>query len=491
MNTLSTLEEQLLLAFRQAHESLYIGIDHHGDQMTVAFVLGRELAERHLARPGYSWVPTRAFAQDGLGYVALLEFLAEQFPEVPRERYRFLSEPSYAKPCCHFLFGAGFERHQVLWADTRRVSQFRKTHHLTAAGKNDADDARAMVAMLYHAASQAAAPVDLFELPTTETMPAALGSLAEEHERLTRQGIELKNRIAQLVMLLFPELRRVWGRTQKLRAPGVGDYTRRELALFDTLTPMRLLAAFQTPQAIAAAGFEAVWQAVGGTGVKKATIRQVVELAARSAGIDAPCEARRLRLLVEELLALEERKATYKAEIAALLEQDPVFASLARIPWLAPHQLATVIGAIGDPKRFRSVDAVKRYLNLAPRPMPQTGDLDASGRPVQIWRLPANTYEYQNGQRRLVYRSPGRQDVRKVAYLAFEHIQMGQLRCPQDPFVQRYQALRETHRGRTRWVGRVRWKVAAKLIGTIYHCWKSQTPYDPALLTRGQLLTAA
>ncbi len=160
-----------------------------------------------------------------------------------------------------------------------------------------------------------------------------------------------------------------------------------------------------------------------------------------------------------------------------------MFASLARIPWLAPHHLATIIGAIGDPCRFRSVDAVKRYLNIAPRPMPQTGDLDANGRPVQIWRFPANSYEMANGQKRLVYRIPGRQEVRKVGYLAFENLMMGQKRHPDDPFVHFYTALRATHKDRTRKLGRIRWKVVAKLVGAVYHCWKSRTPYDPAIMT--------
>lgn len=491
MATLTSLEEQLLLAFRQAHEALFIGIDHHGDQMTVAVVGGRELAERQLTKPGYGWIAYKIFPQDGLGYVALLAFLAEQFPDVPRERYRFLSEPSYAKPCCHFLLGAGFGRHQVLWADTRKVSQFRRTHHLSASGKNDADDARAMVAMLYYAATQAAAPVQLFELPQIQLGAADLGGLAEEYERLTRQGAELKNRICQLVMLLFPELRRVWFSSQKLRAPGIGVYERRQLDLFSTVTPMRLLAEFTSPRAIAAAGFETVWKAVGGKGLKKATIQQVVDLAGQTGGVDDVRAIRRLRLLVEEHLALEARKQAYKDEIVTVLDQDPVLASLKQIPWLAPHQLATIVGAIGDASRYDSVDAVKRYLNIAPRPLSQSGDLDSAGRPVQVWRLPANTYEWVNGQRKLRYRSPGRQDVRKVLYLAVETIMMGQRRHPNDPFVQRYLGLKATHIGRSRWVGRVRWKVAAKLVSTIYHCLKYNCIYNPAIAGGAPVLKSA
>lgn len=491
MSSLTSLEEQLVLAFRKAHDALYIGIDHHGDQLTVAVVQGRELADRQRSKPGYSWVPTKVFPQDGLGYVALLDYLTERFPDIPREQYRFLSEPSYAKPCCHFLYGAGFARHQVLWADTRKVAQFRKTHHLTASGKNDADDARAMVAMLYFAASQAAAPVSLFELPQVEPTSQALGGLAEEYHRLSRQGVELKNRICQLVMLLFPELRRVWFRTQKLKVPGRAPYERRELALFETLTPMRLLQAFACPADLAAAGFDAVWAVVGGTGVKRATILQVVELARQSGGVPDRREALRLRLLVEEYLSLEARKQAYKAEMTALLEQDPVLASLRRIPWLADHQLATIVGAMGDLSRFKSVDSLKRYLNIAPRPMPQTGDIDDQGRPIQIWRLPANTYDISNGKRKLLYRVPGRQDVREVLYLAFEAIVMNQNRRPDDPFVQRYLAYKASHTGRSRWLGRVRWKVAAKLVSTIFYCLKYQRTYEESQVAPALQLSAA
>ncbi len=491
MATLTSLEEQLLLTFRQAHEALFIGIDHHGDQMTVAVVGGRELAERQLMKPGYGWIAYKVFPQDGLGYVALLAYLAEHFPDVPRECYRFLSEPSYAKPCCHFLLGAGFGRHQVLWADTRKVSQFRKTHHLTASGKNDADDARAMVAMLYYAATQPSAPVHLFELPQIQLAAENLGGLAEEYERLARQGAELKNRICQLVMLLFPELRRVWFSSQKLRAPGIGVYERRQLDLFSTATPMRLLAEFTSPRAIAAAGFEAIWKAVGGTGIKKATIQHVVDLARQTGGVDDARAIRRLHLLVEEHRALEDRKQAYKDEIVAVLDQDPVLASLKQIPWLASHQLATIVGAIGDASRYDSVDAMKRYLNIAPCPLSQSGEMDSSGRPVQVWRLPANTYEWVNGQRKLRYRSPGRQDVRKVIYLAFETIMMGQRRYPNDPFVRRYLGLKETHTGRSRWVGRVRWKVGAKLVSAIYYCLKFNRIYDAELAGGGPVPISA
>jgi hypothetical protein len=481
---LTQLEQQMLLAFRRSQDCLFIGVDHHGAQLTVAAALGRDLAERGLqglataAKAGLSWVPTSVFPQDGPGYLALLEHLQTSFPEVPRERYRFLSEPSYAKPCCYFLLSAGFGRHQVLWVDTRKVGRFRKAHGL-GAGKSDVDDARAMLALLHHAASTPGAPVALFELPAVEPASEVLGDYAEDHARVGRQMVALQGKILQLVLLLFPELRRLWRRTLRLPKPGGGTYERPVLALFDTLTPLRVLEAFPGPRQVAEAGFDGVWAAVGGSGVRRETIRRLVELAGRSGGLDDGRLSERLALLIEEYRELEARQTRYKAAIAELLEADAVFASLTAIPCLGTQPLAALIGAIGEPKRFATADALKRYLNVAPVPLPQSGDIDKNGRPVQRFRLPANSYERVNGQRRLKYQVPGRKDARQALYMAFELIVKAQEQHPDDPFVRYYLALRETHAGEPRAFGRVRWKVAAKLVETIFYCLKYRRAYDP------------
>lgn len=479
MDGLSSQEQQWLLKMRQIRSCLFIGIDHHSAQLTVAIASGQQLMEQSGSRNGFSWVKTKVFAQDGVGYLALLDHLADIYPEVPRERYLFLSEPSYAKPCSQFLLNAGLEPSQVLWVDTRKVSQYRKSHHLTSAGKNDADDARTMVAMLFGATSEASAPLRLFMVPTLDLRAEALSGLAEEHRRLVEQRVQVQNKIFQKVLLLFPEARRVWGRTEKALKPDGGEYSRVKLALFDSKTPMRVLHAFPTAVQLAEAGFEGVWARVGGKGVGKAPLKELLRLAEGSAGIGNELWARQLRLLIEECWDLERRLEQYEKEMAVICQQDEVLASLAEIRFLPIQGLAAVVGAIGDVSRFRDVDQMKKYLNVAPQPLPQTGEVDEQGRPVQRWRFPANTYETSNGQRRLKYQSPGRKDVRHVGYVWFLMLMKGHRRCSEDPFARLYSALKASHQGKSRWLGRVRWKVVAKLVETIYYCLKYRRTFDP------------
>jgi len=477
---LSAEDACMLRAQQRARDALYIGLDHHAAQLTVAVVRGGEIQAR--AKPGYAWVPTKVFDQDGPGYVALLAHLAEAFPDVPRDAYRFLSEPSYAKPCCKFLRDQGFKSGQVLWVDTRKVGQFRKVHNL-GAGKSDVDDARAMVALLYHAATAPHASLGLFEVPNSDETAELLADYAADHARVGRQMVALQGRIVQLVMLLFPEARRVWGRALRLPKPGGGTYERRVLKLFDRETPLRVLAAFGGPRRIAEAGFDGVWKEVGSAGLAKSGIRRLVELAETSAGLDEPRLERRLLLLVEEYQELERRRRRYRQEIERLLEADPVLASLRAIPCLGDIPLAVLAGAIGDARRYRNADAVKRYLNVAPMPLPQSGDVDERGRPIQRFRMPANSYQTVNGQRRLKYRAPGRRGPRQALYLVIELLAKSQARHPDDPLVKYYRALADGHRGRPGWVGRIRWKVAAKIVETIYYCLKYRREYDPAKVT--------
>lgn len=473
---LTPREHEALLALRQTRQRLYIGLDHHGAQVTVAVARGQAIAER--TKPGYAWVSTFVVAQDGLGYKDLLARLARDYPEVDPQHYAFVSEPSYAKPCSQFLLDRGFTRAQVLWVDTRQVGQFRKTHGL-GAGKSDVDDARAMVALLYHAATHPAAPLRLFEVPPVDAEATLLADYAADHARLGEQLVGLQGMLVQLVMQVFPELRRLWGQAVRLPKPGGGTYEKNVLRLFDTLTPLRVLRTFGGPAAVAAAGFDQVWKAVGGSGLRKATIRELVELARHSAGLQEPGLLDRLALLVEEYDELSRRQQRYREKLDTLLASDPVLASLQALPTVNNVQLATLVGAMGDVKRFRNVDAVKRYLNVAPMPLSQSGDIDERGRPVQRFRLPANSYETVNGQRRLTYRAPGKQEVRGALYWVFEYLVKTQARNAEDPFVRYFKALEVTHRGQPRWLGRVRWKVLAKLVETVFYCLKRRCTYDP------------
>ncbi|MNY36150.1 hypothetical protein D3C86_1706190 [compost metagenome] len=69
--------------------------------------------------------------------------------------------------------------------------------------------------------------------------------------------------------------------------------------------------------------------------------------------------------------------------------------------------------------------------------------------------------------------------MRLAAYLWFDVLVKRAKTAPEDPFVRLYLRLKEKHQGKARWLGRVRWKVIAKLITTIYHCLRKEASYDP------------
>ncbi|MNL01859.1 Transposase [compost metagenome] len=463
---------------RQAWERVYVGIDHHSRQITVAAASGAQFQESQGAKSS-TWMQVTTFTQDGLGYAELLDWLGESFSGVPRERFVFVSEPTFSKPLCHFLASAGFASEQILWVKTIETSLYRKAKGVGNAGKNDQDDARVLATMAFEAAAAPHERRRLFQAVPHAPVAEGLRHLADDHARVSKQLVAVKNQITDLVMRLFPECRRVWGRMERGKKPDGTVYEQRHLSLFNGILPMRILSEYPLPREIAKAGFERLWERFGGTGFHKKNILKLLELAQASGGVDNPLDARRLKLLITEYQHLEAQLEGYRAAMRETFEADPILASLGNIHFLSPQGLAAIVGEMGDVRRFDDADALKRYLNVAPTALPQTGDVDANGVPVQRWRLPTNSYKRTGGVRKLVYESRGIKSVRHAAYLWFDILVMRAKATPDDPFAQLYLRLKEKHQGKAHWLGKVRWKVIAKLITTIYHCLRKEVLYDP------------
>lgn len=473
------LESAWLSSIRQVWERVFVGIDHHSRQFTVSAASGAQFQANQGAR-GAGWMPVSIFAQDGLGYVEFLDWLASQFPGVPKERFTFVCEPTFSQPLCHFLASVGFEPARIQWVKTTEVGTYRKAKRIGKAGKNDHDDARALATMAFEEAALPHERRRLFTVAPHAPVAEGLRHLADDHARVSQQMVAVKNRITELVLRLFPECRRVWSKKESGKKPDGTVYEQRLLNLFGGELPTRILAEYPTARAIADAGFDGLWKRFGGPGIRKQVVRDLVELAGASAGMDSPLDAKRLKLLIGEYRHLEARLEDYKAAMADTLQSDPVLASLQNIRFLGPQAISTIVGALGDVSRFETDDAVKRYLNVAPVALPQTGDVDERGVPIQIWRLPTNSYKRVGGVRHLVYESPGLKTVRKAAYLWFEVLVKCAKVAPEDPFVQLYQRLKERHQGKPRWMSKVRWKVIAKMLTTIYHCLRKGVSYNPA-----------
>lgn len=463
---------------REAWGTVFVGIDHHSRQFTVSAATGSEFQANRGTRTA-AWLPVAVFDQDGIGYSAFLEWLTEKFPAATRERFVFLCEPTFSKPLCFFLSTAGFSPERILWAKTTEVGLYRKAKVIGKAGKNDLDDARSLATMAFESATNPQDHRMLFTAAPHAPVAEGLRQLAQDHLRLSRQIVSVKNRITELVLRLFPECRRVWGRTTKGLKPDGSSYEQRFFNLFRSELPLRVLAAYPSAQQIAEAGFEALWRSFGGAGYRRKAFEDLVVLAQSSGGLSSALDSKRLQLLITEYQQIRQQIETYREAINEVLDADSVLSSLRAISYLGPYALATIIGELGDVSRYKDVDAVKRHLNVAPVALPQTGEVDERGRPVQTWRMSTNTYRRINGQRRLAYESPGIKTVREAAYLWFDIIVKCAKSVPHDPFVRLYQRLKEQHRGRPHWLGKVRWKVIAKMIAVIYHCLRKGEPYDP------------
>lgn len=468
-----------LSSMHQAWERVYVGIDHHSRQFTVAAGSGEQF-QLHQTAKSAGWLPVAVFAQDGLGYVDLLEWLTENFPGVPRERFIFTCEPTFSQPLCHFLASMGFSSESILWVKTTEVGLYRKAKGIGRAGKNDHDDARALATMAFEEAVLPHEHRRLFQAAPHAPVAEGLRHLADEYSRVTRYVVDVKNRITSLVLRLFPECRRVWSRVERGKKPDGSVYEQYLLNLFGGDLPMRVFAEYPSARAVAEAGFERLWARFGGQGTYKKTIRKLVELAEQSGARSNSLDAKRLQDLILEYRQHETRLQHYKTLMTEAIQADPVLASLLQIRFLGPQTISRIVGALGDVSRFQDDNAVKRYLNVAPTALPQTGDVDANGVPIQIWRLPANKYKRVGGALRLVYESSGMKTARNAAYLWFDVLVKCARVAPDDPFVQLYQRLKEKHQGNPRWLSKVRWKVIAKMVTTIYHCLRKGVSYDPA-----------
>ncbi len=480
MQKIDEAEQRWLESFRQASDRVFVGLDHHSRQVTIAAGSGSDFF-RSTTRDG-GWIPTAVFEQDGPGYEKLLQWLDGQFSGVPRDRFTFLAEPTFAKPFGRYMVRAGFDAREIKWVRTSEVAPYRKAKGIGKAGKNDWDDARAMAMMAFDAAASPVAGRSFLPGVRESARAEGLGRLAADYWRLSEQSVRLQNQIWDLVVRLFPECWRIWNRSETVLKPDGSQFERQKMSLFRTSVPMQILSAFPGARAVAEAGFDTIWATISRQGVRPNRIRALVSLAEQSSGIHEPLDSERLRLLIGEYRDVRSRLGVYVQSIQDAVEADPVLSSLRNITCLSPQFLGVILGALGDVSRFPDVDAVKRYLNIAPVPMPQTGTVDPLGRPVQIWRLPANTYERKGGQKKLVYRIRGRQDVRIVLYCWFQYLVWTARLRSDDPFVKLYLRLKEEHQGQPRWFAKARWKVAAKLIGVIFHCLRRQEAYDPAKL---------
>jgi len=195
-------------SLRQASDRVFVGLDHHSRQVTVAAASGAEFISAADA-PSANWMPASVFEQDGLGYPVLIDWLESRLPGASRDQFTFVAEPTFAKPLSQYLARAGFNASEIKWVRTPEVAPYRKAKGIGKAGKNDIDDARAMAMMAFEAATSPFAGRGFLPGVRESARADGIRRLAASYWRLIGQSVETQNQICALVVRLLPGCERV------------------------------------------------------------------------------------------------------------------------------------------------------------------------------------------------------------------------------------------------------------------------------------------
>jgi transposase len=160
---------------------------------------------------------------------------------------------------------------------------------------------------------------------------------------------QAQNEIHALVAVLFPEF------TQIKASPCLP-------------AALRVLHAYPSASAIAAAGVEAIVQVLAApsqppTRYGRPSAQKLVELARHtvSSGQAGACRSVSLRILCDQLQHTRANLARLQAEIEHLLADDPQVKGLQQIPEFGPKTVAVLRAELGDVHRFARTDEVIAY----------------------------------------------------------------------------------------------------------------------------------
>jgi transposase len=148
-----------------------------------------------------------------------------------------------------------------------------------------------------------------------------------------------RNQFAQLIAVIFPELKFFFGGS------------------VSSIVPVRLMAQYSSPSQIASAKpdelYQVLWKARGYQHAKR--MQELQNLARSSSGIlPDPGPAWRLTWLTQFLLTNFELLAQLDKQIENLCTNHPNYHLLVGIPYAGPNTLRTILAATGEHTRFKN-----------------------------------------------------------------------------------------------------------------------------------------
>lgn len=178
----------------------------------------------------------------------------------------------------------------------------------------------------------------------------AYRELVRLQQKLTDEAASYKLQLQSLLEVVFPEFRQMFA-----------DPTRE--------TALSILIAFPGAQQIVDAGLEAVASKlieVGGKRYGRAGARELLALASGSVarGVASSARATALRILCDQLAHTKSNIVLVEREIAALVRDDKVAASLSSVPEFGAKTVAVLRSEVGDVARFARGDQLVAYAGL-------------------------------------------------------------------------------------------------------------------------------
>jgi transposase len=318
---------------------------------------------------------------------------------------------------------------------SRQTHQFHERQGLRA--KTDQLDAMTIAKVLVSGEARAGyIPSDLV---------ATYRELVRLHMHLSDEAAAYQNEIHALVTVLFPELTQIFA---------------------DPCLPaaLRVLHAYPSASAIAAAGAEAIAQILTDptqppTRYGRPSAQKLVELAHQTVSSGQAIAGRSvsLRILCDQLQHTQANLAHLQAEIEQLLADDPQVKGLQQIPEFGSKTVAVLRAELGDVQRFARTDEVIAYAGM-----------DIEIKESGLWK----------GRAKLSKRGSGL--LRRMLYLAA----LRSLQLEHSPFRAYYQRLVE--RGLKK--GSALMAVMRKMLAIAAHLLKTGEEYDPLKVSAGACL---
>ena len=253
-----------------------------------------------------------------------------------------LCEPTggfYGASLYQYLVDQGYPMWLVANATTRHMRE----RIFGGLPKTDDMDARVMARIAYlHEAVGEEFALHPLQIPAPDN--GNLLALCRDSWKLGILITRARNQFAQLMAVIFPELKTFF--TQSV----------------STWAPVSLVAAYPTPALLAEAPEaqvrETLRQARAYTHAE--AVAELQQLARNSSGVlPDPGRAWRLAWLTQSLLTNFKAQAELDHQIEAELEQRADYSLLQTVPYAGPPTLGVILAATGDVKRFRNY---RRYV---------------------------------------------------------------------------------------------------------------------------------